>query len=82
MSLRGPTLLITKLSSRKFDLDTNLAKKAAECGPVFITNRGRPTHVLLTFEEYRKMTEKRENILEMLAMPSAAKIEFEPPRLG
>lgn len=71
---------ITKLSSRKFDQDPSLAKKAAEGGPVFITDRGGPTHVLLTIEEYRKIT-KQENILDMLAMQGVAEIEFEPARL-
>ena len=67
----------TKLSSRKFDQNTSLARKAAERGPVFITDRGQATHVLLTIEAYREITEKRESILDMLAMPSAAEIEFE-----
>jgi prevent-host-death family protein len=72
-------LAITTLSSREFNQDTSRAKKAAERGPVIITDRGRPAHVLLTIEEYRKITGKRENILDLLAMPAAAEIEFEPP---
>jgi prevent-host-death family protein len=75
-------LAITTLSSREFNQDTSRAKKAAERGPVIITDRGRPAHVLLTIEEYRKITGKRENILDLLAMPAAAEIEFEPPRLS
>ena len=75
-------MAITTLSSREFNQDASRAKKAAERGPVFITDRGRPAHVLLTIEEYRKITNKRENILDLLAMPNAGKVEFEPPRLG
>ena len=75
-------MAITTLSSREFNQDTSRAKKAAERGPVIITDRGRPAHVLLTIEEYRKITGKRENILDLLAMPAAAEIEFEPPRLS
>jgi prevent-host-death family protein len=75
-------LAITTLSSREFNQDTSRAKKAAERGPVIITDRGRPAHVLLTIEEYRKITGKRENILDLLAMPAAAEIEFKPPRLS
>ena len=75
-------MAITTLSSREFNQDTSRAKKAAERGPVIITDRGRPAHVLLTIEEYRKITGKRENILDLLAMPEAAEIEFEPPRLS
>jgi prevent-host-death family protein len=73
---------ITTLSSREFNHDTGRAKKAAKRGPVFITDRGRPAHVLLTITEYQKITGKEENILDLLAMPSAAEIEFEPPRLS
>jgi prevent-host-death family protein len=74
-------MAITTLSSREFNQDASRAKKAAEQGPVFITDRGRPAHVLLTIEEYRKILDKQENIMDLLAMPDAAKIEFEPPRL-
>jgi prevent-host-death family protein len=73
---------ITTLSSREFNQDASKAKKAAERGPVFITDRGRPAHVLLTIEEYRKITNKRESIVDLLAMPGADEIEFEPPRLS
>jgi prevent-host-death family protein len=73
---------ITTLSSREFNQDTSGAKKAAARGPVFITDRGRPAHVLLTIEEYHKIVDKQESILDLLAMPKAAEIEFEAPRLG
>ena len=75
-------MAITTLSSREFNQDTSRAKKAAKRGPVIITDRGRPSHVLMTIEEYRKITDKKENILELLAMPEAAEIEFDPPRLS
>jgi len=44
---------------------------------VFITDRGIPSHVLLTIEEYQKITDKKENIVELLSMPEAADIDFE-----
>jgi len=72
---------ITKLSSREFNQDTSRAKRAAKRGPVFITDRGRPSHVLLTVEDYRRITGGQKSIAELLAMPEAARIEFEPPRL-
>jgi prevent-host-death family protein len=73
---------ITTLSSREFNQDTGRAKRAARKGPVFITDRGRPAHVLLSIEQYEKLTGKRKSIVEMLAMPEVAEIDFEPPRLG
>jgi prevent-host-death family protein len=75
-------MAITKLSSREFNQDTSRAKKAAKRGPVFITNRGRPSHVLLTAEEYQRITGGQKNIAELLAMPEAGDIEFVPPRLS
>lgn len=74
-------MAITTLSSREFNQDTSRAKRAARQGPVFITDRGRPAHVLLTIEQYQEIKGKRENIADLLAMPEAAEIEFEPPRL-
>jgi prevent-host-death family protein len=75
-------MAITTFSSREFNQDTSRAKKAARKGPVFITDRGRPAHVLLSIKDYEKITNKRQNILDLLAMPGVAEIEFEPPRLG
>ena len=48
-------MMPTTLSSREFNQDTSRAKKAAADGPVFITDRGRPAHVLLTIEDYQKL---------------------------
>jgi hypothetical protein len=38
--------------------------------------------VLLTVEEYQRITAGQKNIADLLAMPEAAEIEFEPPRVG
>ena len=73
-------MTITTLSSRQFNQDTSKAKKAAEAGPVFITDRGRPAHVLLTFREYQKLTGGRTKIADLLAMPGIEDIELEIPQ--
>ena len=73
---------ITTLSSREFNQDASGAKKAARKGPVFITDRGRPAHVLLTIEEYRKITGGSASIIDMLALPGVEDVEFEPARAG
>jgi len=73
---------ITTVSSREFNQDVSRIKRAAVNGPVFITDRGHPSHVLLTIEDYQKITGKNESIVELLAMPDAADIDFEPPRLN
>jgi len=73
---------ITTLSSRELNQDLGGAKRAAKRGPVFITDRGRPSHVLLSIEEYKHITQQRRNLGEALAMPEAADIEFDPPRVN
>ena len=73
---------ITTVSSREFNQDVSGAKRATVNGPVFITDRGHPAHVLLTIEEYQKITDKKESIVELLAMPDADDIDFEAPRLN
>lgn len=73
--------MVTTLSSREFNQDTSGAKRAAEHGPVVITDRGKPAHVLLSIDEYNRLLGQRVSILDMLAMPEAAEIDFEPPKL-
>lgn len=75
-------MTITTLSSREFNQDAGRAKKAAENGPVFITDRGRPAHVLLTIEDFQRLTGGQASIIDLLATPGARDIDFEPPRAG
>lgn len=65
-------------TSREFNKDSSGAKKAALEGPVFITYRGRPTHVLLTIEEYRRLLGTPLSIIDTLAMPGTEDIDFSP----
>ncbi|MFZ1388362.1 MAG: type II toxin-antitoxin system Phd/YefM family antitoxin [Thiolinea sp.] len=74
--------MITTLSSREFNQDASRAKKAALQGPVFITDRGRPAHVLLSIDEYLRLTGQTQNIVELLSMDSDDEIEFDPPKLS
>lgn len=73
-------MTITTLSSREFNQDASRAKKAAKDGPVFITDRGRLAHVLLTVEDYQRLSGASSSIIDLLAMPEAADIDFEAPR--
>ena len=73
---------ITTLSSREFDQDITRAKEAAKKGPVFITDRGRPEHVLLNIDEYRRLTSGQVSLGEALAQPDVDDFEFTPPRVG
>lgn len=72
---------ITTLSSREFNQDSSHAKKAAMNGPVFITNRGRLAHVLLSIEQYQQLSGGKRKIADLLAMQGAEDIELEIPKL-
>jgi prevent-host-death family protein len=74
-------MTVTTLSSREFNQDTGKAKKAASKGPVFITDRGRPSHVLLTIEAYQRLTGNRATIGDLLSMPGIEDVDFDTPRL-
>jgi len=73
--------MTTIMTSREFNRDVSKAKRDARKGPVFITDRGRASHVLLTVEDFQEMTGAEASIAERLAMPEAADIDFHPPRL-
>ena len=75
-------MTITTLSSREFNQAASEAKRAANKGPVFITDRGRPAHVLMSMALYQRLTGSRQKIAELLAMPGIEDIELEIPRLS
>ena len=63
------------LSSREFNRDVSQAKRAARIEPVLITDRGQPTHVLMSIADFRRISGESENILEILAMPEPVELE-------
>ena len=65
------------LTSREFNQDTARAKRAANDGPVFITDRGRRAYVLLTNAEYERLAKPPRSIVEALAMPGGEDIDLE-----
>lgn len=73
---------VTTLSSRELNHDVSSAKKAAKDGPVIITDRGKPSHVLMTYDEFQRLTGRRRSLVEALAMPGLSDIDFDPPRAG
>jgi prevent-host-death family protein len=73
---------VTTVSSREFNQDTGRAKRAARRGPVVITDRGRPSHVLLTFEEYNRLASRGHNVIDLLGAPVGIEdVELEIPTL-
>jgi hypothetical protein len=84
MLLKGLLMSITTLSGREFNQDIARAKRAAEMGPVIITDRGVPAFVLQRYEDWRQQSGARPDVslLEALADSASADIEFEPPRIS
>ena len=76
------SMTITTISSREFNQDTSRAKKAAQDGPVFITDHGRPAHVLITIEEYQRLTGRPITLAEALAQPDVSDFELDPPKIN
>jgi prevent-host-death family protein len=75
-----PAVSITTLSSREFNQDTSRAKKATAEGPVFITDRGTPAHVLLSIEEYQRLTGGQGDLIDQLGLPAGIEdVELEIP---
>lgn len=69
---------MTTISARDFNRDVSAAKRAADHGPVIITDRGRAAYVLLSATAYEEISDKR-SIVGWLQ--SDSDIEFEPPTL-
>lgn len=66
------------VSSREFNQDVSAAKRAAEQEPVIVTDRGEPAYVLMTIEEYRKLSAvDHEDFLSALSMDDNDDVEFE-----
>jgi len=64
-------------SSRELNQDIGRAKRAAEHGPVIITDRGRPSHVLLSWEAYQRLSGGPRDLAQALAMPGLSGIALD-----
>ena len=59
------------ITSREFSQDTSGAKRRALDGPVVITDRGTPSHVLMTWTAYAGLAGCG-NVADALACPQLA----------
>ena len=71
---------MSTLTSRELNHDVSSAKKAAQDGPVIITDRGKPSHVLMTYDDFKRLSGKRRSLIEALSMPGLSEIDFSPER--
>ena len=69
------------MTSREFNHNTGRAKKAARSGPVYVTDRGEPSFVLLSYDRYRELVSGSSTLIETLCRtPGVGEVEFDPPR--
>jgi prevent-host-death family protein len=69
---------MTMVSSREFNRDVSAVKRAAASGPVIITDNGRPSHVLLSFADYQRLTGTAGSLADAFVL--GEDIDFEPVR--
>ena len=73
---------ITTVSAREFSRDLARAKQATRSGPVFVTDRGKPTFALLKIEDYYKLAgDQPKSLLDVMDSLPGGSFEFEPPRM-
>lgn len=72
------------VSSRELNQALSRIKKSSLTAPVIITDRGRPSHVMMSYAEYQRLTGKKTSIVERLACSTPDDDAFEPvtARLG
>jgi len=66
--------------NREQNLDIGYAKRAVQDGPAAIAGQGKPPHMLMTYDEFRRLAGRR-SLVEALAMPGLSDIDFDPPRV-
>jgi len=64
------------MSAREFNQDVSAAKRAADDEPVIITDRGTPSHVLLSYREYVDRLAEGPSLADQLSME--VDVMFEP----
>jgi len=69
------------ITSRAFNQDVSHAKRLARTEPVFVTDRGKPTHVLIGIEAFRQLSGTGETLVDLLAMDDAIGVEPDFPAM-
>lgn len=67
---------MTTISAREFNQQVSKARQAALEEPVFITERGRPRHVLLSIEAYEALLGGQMSIVDLLALEDDLDVDF------
>jgi prevent-host-death family protein len=65
------------MTAREFNQNPSAAKRAARVDPVFITDRGEASYVLISIEEYKRITDQEPSLAEVLTAP-LSDVEIDP----
>lgn len=68
------------LTSREFNHDLARAKRAAREAPVVISDRGKPDLVLMSVQEYRRLSDRPDGFLERIGCRDMADVDFQEDR--
>ena len=69
---------MAEVSAREFNKDVSAAKRAAVQAPVIITDRGRPSHVLLSIADYRRLLADERSVVDWLSVDDGVDLEAGP----
>lgn len=67
-------------TSREFNRDPGGIKRAALSGPVFITDRNKPSLVVLAIKDYERLAGCGASLLDLLMPGDDQDFDFEPPK--
>jgi hypothetical protein len=71
---------MTVMTSREFVNDIAKAQEATASGPVFVTDHGQTTHVLMTLAQFEKLQSGGKTIAEALALDDEEAAAFDFPQ--
>lgn len=70
----------TTFTSRDFNRDPAGIKRAALSGPVFITDRNKPSLVVMAIKDYERLAGRGASLLDVLMPDNDQDFDFEPPK--
>lgn len=76
--------MVRMISGQEFNQNPSEAKRAAEQGPVVVTDRGEPAFVLIRYDTYRRLAgERGPSLLNALRQDEPeADFDFTPQRIA
>lgn len=67
-------------TSRDFNRDPGSIKRAALSGPVFITDRNKPSLVVLAIKDYERLAGRGTSLFDVLMPDAHQDFDFDPPK--